>query len=531
MAVSIYNYAYDTFYPVDLTEYGFSPNAAGNYVYSTRVGGEYFFFDEGDEINITFKALLYATVTVNGTAYTKDDGEITLTGITLTAPIQMTATADKTNGFVIYDFGKRDFQAITDDAFSNLHLYFPFSPTGETLEAATADFTIHTTDADKWAKGTKIDIHDSAGIIGRFYVDTCVKTYAGQYAITASDIIGRLSDITFYGYIGHERYRDGTYTKVFSKVSDLCADIFAGYDYTVSDNCKDVEVSGYIPFGTSRDALQYVCMGCGVVVRTYRTADPIVQSADMAASHTIPETRVLDSVSVSENDAKTAVTLKPLRYIYNILLAVDRDIFQGYLPPGETLLTEGFRTYATSNLAVLPYVLSANARVTNSKYGNITRSTGVTATVSVTATEENPNIDNGNYYIRITGNTIKLYYWDKSTPEAARLENEYAEECTETYGSGEAMELSDNATTVTYHNAETVANRMIAYHSKAREANITYVMGTTEIPGDRLILPLDKTYGNISGRILSLDITPGVSKTFADAVIICDEDGDNVDNV
>ena len=47
------------------------------------------------------------------------------------------------------------------------------------------------------------------------------------------------------------------------------------------------------------------------------------------------------------------------------------------------------------------------------------------------------------------------------------------------------------------------------------------------MPGDKLILPLDETYGNISGRILSLDITPGVSKNFADVIIICDEGDTN----
>ena len=68
---------------------------------------------------------------------------------------------------------------------------------------------------------------------------------------------------------------------------------------------------------------------------------------------------------------------------------------------------------------------------------------------------------------------------------------------------------------------------MISHYSKAREASVWYIMSKNERPGDKLILPLDKTYGNISGRVISLDITPGVSKNFADAIIICDEGDTN----
>lgn len=536
MAITIYNHALEDYFPVDLSVYGFNKNVQGNSVWASSQGETLSFLGTGDQISITFKAVGAETkITLNDAEYTVADGEITVSEIALIMPITVTTSENAAGGIVVYSCTKKSIPATTDDNFANMHLYFPFSPTGETLEAATADFTVYTDTPSKWDKGTVIDIHDADGILGRFYVDTCIKTYAGQYAITASDVINRLSDVCFLGYVGYEVASQSsggyTYTKVFSTVETLCADLFGDFDFTVAGNCKDVKVSGYIPVGTARDALQYMCFGCGLTARTYRTDKPIIQSADTYATHTIADTRVADGVSVSETDKKTAVSIMPLRYIAN-LSTTTFDMFVGILPPGTVVLTVGYRTYRNNEKEPIAYKLSASdikvlGQADGSKTATIIKTTGVATVLNVTGTENYPPDDNGNYFVSLYGHEIKPYYWGKSTPSTERLTNLYLEPVSEIYGSGEVIELSENATTITYHNAESVANRMINHYSKLREATATYIMSKNEMPGDKLILPLDKTYGNISGRILSLDITPGASKNFADAIIICDEGDTN----
>lgn len=535
MAVTIYNHALEDYFPVDLSEYGFNQNVQGNSVWASSQGETLSFFDTGDQISITFKATgKVATVTINDAEYTIADGKIAVSEITLITPITVTTVEDTIGGIVVYSCTKKSIPATTDDNFANMHLYFPFSPTGETLEAATADFTVYTDTPSKWDKGTVIDIHDADGILGRFYVDTCIKTYAGQYAVTASDVINRLSDISFLGYIGHETARHTigyTYTKVFSTVETLCTEIFGDFDFTVTNACKNIEVPGYIPVGNARDALQYMCFGCGLSVRTYRTDKPVIQSADTYATHTIADTRVADGVSVSETDKKTAVSIMPLRYIANLYNATF-DMFEGMLPVGTVVLTVGYRTYRNNEKEPIAYKLSASdikvqGQADGSTSATIIKTTGAATVLNVTGTENQTPDDNGNYSVSLYGHEIKPYYWSKNTPASAYLSSLYLEPLSEVYGTGEAMELSENATTVTYHNAEAVANRMINHYNKSREASVTYIMSKNEMPGDKLILPLDETYGNISGRILSLDITPGVSKNFADVIIICDEGDTN----
>lgn len=546
MAVTIYNHALSGFYPVELTAYGFNISpTTGQYVKLTAVGESIEVLEAGDTVNLTTSVLIAGTLTVNGQVYTRDDSPVTLNGIVLTEPVKFSATEGGRGRFVIDTFDKYDTPAVTDEQFADMHLYFPFSPTGETLEAATAEFTVYTSNASAWKKGTVIDIHDNDGILGRFYIDACIKTYAGQYAITASDVINQLANDTFYGYIGYEPLKStGTgsiYTygeKNFFSVEQIAADIFGSREYTISDACKTLEVSGYIPFGNARDALQYLCLACGLYVRTYRTETPIIQSADTYAAHTIPETKIFDNVSVSEKEKTTAITIAMRRYAAG---PSGDDIFEGMLPLGETLLTVGTRSYTKTGKHCTPYSLVSRTDVkTFERYGNIVKTTGVVTWVNTTIDTGYDSSGEGSTYDEETGDSLMILkgrkiiceYWDfplknyrdfhdinVNEEEKRRREPFY-----KTFGSGLALQLSDDATTVTVYNAEAVANRMIAYHGKSREANITYIMIANEMPGDRLILPLDKTYGNISGRILSLDITPGVTKTFADAVIICDEE-------
>lgn len=533
MAVTIYNHALTGFYPVELTAYGFNISpTTGQYVKLTAVGESIEVLAAGDTVNLTTSVFIAGTLTVNGQVYTRDDSPVTLNGVVLTEPVKFSATEGGRGRFVIDTFDKYDTPAVTDEQFADMHLYFPFSPTGETLEAATAEFTVYTSNSSAWKKGTVIDIHDSDSILGRFYIDTCIKTYAGQYAITASDVINQLANDTFYGYIGYEKVSQSTsnhyiYEKDFYSVEQLCQDIFGSREYTVTDACKTLEVSGYIPFGNARDALQYLCFACGLYVRTYRAETPVIQSADTYATHTIPDTKVADSVSVSEVESQAATTIKMARYYATTYVSTSsNNIFYGRLPAGEnTLLTEGYRTYTTGNTAPKPYILAARYNLkTYAQYGTVVKTTGVSTIVN-TIKGDTYDEETGDSLMLLNGNPIKVEYCDipvKSDYPAAYEQDQ--EPYYKTFGSGSALQVSDDATTITVHNAEAVANRMIAYHGKSREANITYIMSANEMPGDRLILPLDETYGNISGRILSLDITPGVTKTFADAVIICDEE-------
>lgn len=547
MAITIYNHALEDYFPVDLSEYGFQKNIKGYDVWASSQGETLSFLETGDQISITFKAAGSETkITLNDAEYTVADGEVTVSEIALIMPITVTTSENAAGGIVVYSCTKKSIPATTDDNFANMHLYFPFSPTGETLEAATADFTVYTDTPSKWDKGTVIDIHDADGILGRFYVDTCIKTYAGQYAVTASDVINRLASLTFYGYIGYEETvkQDSAVNyiaKKFLNLGQVLSDVFGQYSYSISVALKSQEVSGYIPFGDSRDALQYLCLGFGLFVRTYRTDKPIVQSADEFATHTIPETRVSDSVSVSEKEALTAVSLTMPRYITKTFQQnfYDTCIFHGFLPIGQTVLTEGMRTYAnpnsSSNVSAWKkpreYILAPRDGISVPKtFGNIVKTTGVSTIVNTIRVGD--DAERNDSLMHIDGKPIVAEYFDLPiiyTREWVDWEAEetFYEPFQKIFGSGKALQLSENATTVTIFNAESVANRMISHYSKSREASVSYIMSKNEMPGDKLILPLDKTYGNISGRVLSLDITPGVSKNFADAIIICDEGDTN----
>lgn len=515
----------DVYKDADLTAYGLTANGDGTYFPPTKT--EYSIFDGG--VFVKFTATMsdpsesLAYIKINGTTY--HDTTVSFTGY-ITEPI------------IVYRFNGdltvtkcQVSDAYGDGDVSDVHLYFPFSPTGEALEAATAEFKLI---FDTPSAVLIPDLHrefvmyDKFGIVCKFYVDSVLQETETCLSVSAVDVIGYLDTIDFDGYIAYKKGTGVNYDKVVcSTVEDICNTIFADsgiiYFIRLPDD-KNKNVYGYIPKGTKKDALQYMCIGCGLKIETYRRSTPVIKSADEYETYQISDDKILSSSSVSKNEEKkTSIKIRQTDYIGN----TDSTIYSYDLAlndTGETIyrLTVGDTgsdvinpgSDCTEFQLCAPGIDASGDTPglwTSVKGVTVKSNTGVTAVIDA----GNAN-DSGGGHVDDDGIT-----WRRVILKGVKIEDVYEKTGAEpwyiTYGEGELLELSDDATTVTWDTADDVAERFLRYYKAGRTASISFIISEKESPGDCLKMSFDGLYGEFTGRIMSLDIDLIGDQIIADA--------------
>lgn len=95
--------------------------------------------------------------------------------------------------------------------------------------------------------------------MGTFYLSEWSNTSDTTASFTAVDAIGLLDSAPHLG---------GIYD---TTVGALIADVLDGYDYELDSSVRDNAISGYLPAGTRREALQQVAFAAGLVVDCSRS--------------------------------------------------------------------------------------------------------------------------------------------------------------------------------------------------------------------------------------------------------------------
>lgn len=161
--------------------------------------------------------------------------------------------------------------------------------------------------------------------VGTFYIDTWESSNASV----------KLSLIDGIGYIDKTRFVGGFYNKV--KASELVAEIMAsaGYSqYTISDDIKNIELSGYLPIMTHREALQQVAFAIGATVDCSRGASINISVPDRNVDSYILTDRKFSGKTKTELD----------EYVSGVQITCNKyfvreettEIYKGELPLGTT---------------------------------------------------------------------------------------------------------------------------------------------------------------------------------------------------
>lgn len=136
--------------------------------------------------------------------------------------------------------------------------------------------------------------------IGRYYLDTWKNLSDNILELVCMDELGLLDTLT---------YRGGMYTSA-TPVSTIVADIFSGItlEYTLDPDLGDVELIGWIPIGSYREAIQQVMFAAGGYVLAARQQGII--KFGIATSRGIVTRGLHPGISGYSGDPKSAVTTR-----------------------------------------------------------------------------------------------------------------------------------------------------------------------------------------------------------------------------
>jgi hypothetical protein len=112
------------------------------------------------------------------------------------------------------------------------------------------------------------NIDGTNNLIGKFYLDKWKNPSKSILEFTASNIIGVLADIDFDGIFWQENFA----------LEQIMQDVFYPINFSceLDSSLANVVISGYIPAGTYREALQHIAFAAGATVVSSRRTSPLM---------------------------------------------------------------------------------------------------------------------------------------------------------------------------------------------------------------------------------------------------------------
>lgn len=156
------------------------------------------------------------------------------------------------------EYGKYWFD---DDAISSGSCRLVISPIANSLEVNTFKSTVLSGDnlEEDFKRNTKLVYKFNGDVFGVFYIQKIKQKTSIAYDITATSVLGILSESNHYG---------GIYEGVLAK--DLISDICGSVPHSIKTSLQNIKLYGYLPIATRRDNLVQVLMAIGGVIKTDR---------------------------------------------------------------------------------------------------------------------------------------------------------------------------------------------------------------------------------------------------------------------
>lgn len=172
-------------------------------------------------------------------------------------------------------------------------------------------------------------IDDEEKFMANHYLKEWSQTKEHSATFKLQDILGLMSDTTFYG---------GLY--VDKKAGDLFAEIFNDYgleDYEIDEDIKDIKLTGYLATMTHREALQQVAFACGACVTTSRiTGVKIFKAIYEALGYIDSDRKLLSNSETTQDSLITEIDLTSHNYVLN---SEEKEVYSGDFEPGTYIVT------------------------------------------------------------------------------------------------------------------------------------------------------------------------------------------------
>lgn len=295
--------------------------------------------------------------------------------------------------------------------------------------------------------------------MGTFYLDSWKSENDNKMKFSAIDLIGILDKSEFLGGI----YTNITLENIIEEI--MTSANIESTSYEIENSIKNIELSGYIPICTHREALQFVLFTVGALANCSRS----------------------DKINIYTIDSET----EPIVITKENTLKGTRKIEQGQIVTGVSVIAHKYRTGSISQVLFEGVVESGTHLITFDEPAH-----GVTCSGG-TITESGAN------YVKVT---------TSSTTNITLTGYQYIHDM-QTFTVNDEQ-LSENEKTnilkidtvflINNNNATDIANRVLQFYKKSYKSKFEYIHDD-EAPSDSVIV--SESFGNyLVGYITQLDI-------------------------
>jgi len=210
----------------------------------------------------------------------------------------------------------------------------------------TLDFTVRTKSDIPFdlQKKQRLQLYFDGHLLGNFFIKNGAKKNIMDYHISSHDAIGILDGNEFPGGI----YNGET-------VSAVVAKIFDGEDfpYLLSEELRNIQLYGYIPYTTKRNALVQIAFAIGAVVDTSNYDGIIIYPQETEVSGEFTKDDAFDGITLEHGDIVTGIRLTSHSYHKtNESQELYNDVLNGTV---EVIFTEAYHSLTISGGTIQSY--------------------------------------------------------------------------------------------------------------------------------------------------------------------------------
>lgn len=203
------------------------------------------------------------------------------------------------------DYGiYRDF---FDDEIKEISCQQEINAISESISINTLNFTVRTKSAVPFdlQKKQKLALYFDGKLLGNFYLKNGAKKSEVDYYMDTHDALGILDGNEFAG---------GIYTG--QTMRTVINEIFEGEDfkYLLDTSFDRVQLYGYIPYTSKRNALVQIAFACGAVVDTSNYDGVIIYPKQEVQTGKFTDSETFDGITLDHTDVVTGVRLSSHSY-------------------------------------------------------------------------------------------------------------------------------------------------------------------------------------------------------------------------
>lgn len=327
--------------------------------------------------------------------------------------------------------------------------------------------------------------------MGTFYLDEWKNETEAISNMKSIDLIGLLDKTTYYGGI--------FYNKPIDTILIEILDTANMDEHTITfdnDDLRNINLSGYIPICTHREAIQQVLFSAGLVADCSRSTKIKIYKLKDSNIKYIPYNRKKqDSENVELNDIVTGVQVTSHQYLYNTnnqVYSEKKELYNADLEVGEHFIKFSEPVYGIT-------IAGASLLDFSCAY----------AKVNVT-TKGNVKIEGYEYY------HVTKVYESKIEIQDNDKEN--------------ILQVTD-ATLISDNNAQEVADRILNYYQNTYKMNVDFKIEDESISDTAIVDTLynQKLKGNI--KKMDIDLTGGfIASSTIIGSLYKEESNENINN-